>query len=229
MRITAQTTRLAGVKEHSIAVTTERVSDTPSEKVLVILPGYRYPSQAPACFYSRMVFLERGWDVVSFDYRYNEIPGFLAGDGSEAERHIQQEVSIISDYMSRELAARSVCILAKSLGTTLLSHMVNGTDVAAGFRQLSTILLTPTDRQGQLLTWAADSKVQTMVAIGDADAHYDESIHSAYEGIGVIRWTIVPCAGHVFESDDGAVQQSMANVTMVVEDIRSNLDEGWFG
>ncbi len=107
--------RLKSVNERIIQNTFWSNVDNPLN-LAVMLPGYRYPSDAPLFHFTKMHFLEKGWAVVTIDYRYNENPEFLKLTNTEQNSYIKSEAFLIRDSIKEKL---HILNSSESLGLTM--------------------------------------------------------------------------------------------------------------
>ena len=222
-----QTAILQGVGDHEIRVITRLSNTTPSEKALVVFPGYRYPPDAPAIFYAQLAFLKHGWDVVAFDYRYNELPGFLSQGEEKADEQIRDEAIEMGKYIREHFPANTLCILGKSLGTTVVHHIVQHVDLQTV--GTSVILLTPTEFQRELVEIVIQTGRTGFVAIGEKDPYYRKDVVEEQSGNPRIQWETIQDAGHLFEDVGRDMGRSLDNVKRVTEAIEKKISDGWFG
>ncbi len=223
------TNTIAGIGDHEIRITTAPAGDGPSDKTLIVLPGYRYSSEAPAMFYPRIAFLKHRWDVVAFDYRYNEIPGFIDLDETEADEQIRAEATLIREYIVSNISTKSLCLMGKSLGTAALHYLIEDGDLSPHFDRISHIILTPTEFQRKLVQHIVATGTNGFFAIGKNDPYYDDALIQSTKDYSNVHWEVFRNAGHIFESPEQDLPTSIDNVKTLTAVIENRIGRGWFG
>ena len=134
--------------------------ESPSTKLMTLLPGRGYTCERPALHYLRVLGLAQGYDVLEIRYGFHltqvdlmpeNIPD-VNQDGTKA---------VIA---ALEQGYEEVCIVGKSLGTPIAALLSQSIPLS----KKSTILLTPIRDAAKMV-----GDVRTLAVIGTADGAYD--------------------------------------------------------
>src|SRR5215813_6005536 len=97
-----------GATVHNLFLT----HDTPSEKLLIMLPGRGYTSEHPVMYYLRRMAMTLGFDVLSVQYGFQVANIELTADNAV---YLQNDVQKAVDQ-TLPGGYRQVCVAGKSLG-----------------------------------------------------------------------------------------------------------------
>ncbi len=220
---------LTGVDGRRIRTTRWTASDALSRRTAVLLPGFAYSAEAPLLFYLKLVFIKRRWDVLAIDYRYSEHDAFLALGDEDKDDFLRREHQKIGKYVVDTLDCDHLLLIGKSLGTTALFTMLSEAEVRGAAQRVGYVLLTPTERQRELLDILIADDAPTLMAIGDRDPYYDRSLVGALQKARNGRVFVVENAGHLFEDTDRDTSRSIDNVRDAAVFVEEALDDGFFG
>ena len=96
-------------------------------------------------------------------------------------------------------------------------------------RRVGYVLLTPTERQRELFDMVVADDRPTVVAIGDSDRYYDQSLIDRLRSASKARVLVVENAGHLFEDAGRDTGRSIDNVRAVTVFVEEALGDGFFG
>ncbi len=171
-----------GITVNNLLIT----QDTPSDKLLIILPGRGYTCDHPVLYYLRHAGVQLGYDVLSVQYGFqagnieltDENVGFLQDDVRQAV-----EGTLVGGY-------KRVCVAGKSLGTPLAAETAR----TLHNDQVSLLQLTP-------VHGAADNlgSIPTLVVIGTADPLYRPEDVVTFQNHPTIHWEVMPDIDHSLE------------------------------
>jgi pimeloyl-ACP methyl ester carboxylesterase len=215
-------TDLRGAGDRPITGSRWQQGERPSGRTAVVLPGQSYPAEAPITFYTKLVFLSHGWDWWSIDYRYSENTAWCELSQEARGAYWREEFTRIGEYLRRTLQTEELVIVAKSLGTIALHHMLTETDLRSAAAKLGYAMLTPTGILGQLLSVAVEYNDPALLVIGSADTFYNEAVVNHAQSLPNVRTTVIPDAGHALEKE-GDIQQSIANLGLAASAIEDAL------
>ena len=220
---------LYGYNQRHIEATYWQAKDEPSEKVGIVLPGYLYPSDGPATFYLKLLFMKYNWDYLTIDYRYNENEEFLQSDDEAKKAYFEKEQGRIAQYIIDTYRQKTVCLIGKSIGTTAIHTMCTDTELLEAVENISFILLTPTEVQSELVKAVSGAKKNLLFFIGNKDQYYDEKVIHEVHKKRNIEYQIVPNAGHLFEDKDNDTGQSIENIKSITAFVEEHLSQGFLG
>lgn len=165
-----------------------------SKNLAIMLPGAGYTAQAPLFHYSTENFLNRSFDVLEVNYRYNDeaYDDFSMEEISEA---IKFDVKTVLDKVLIENSYEDFYIIGKSLGTIALSSELTRNE----FRDAKAVWLTPLIQRDDVLDAMAGSKHQGLCFIGDEDRCYIEERYKQVKNNSNIVSSLIPGADHSLE------------------------------
>lgn len=165
-----------------------------SKNLAIMLPGAGYTAQAPLFHYSTEIFLNRSFDVLEVNYRYNDeaYDDFSMEELSEA---IKYDVKTVLDKVLKENAYENFYLIGKSLGTIALSSELARDE----FQNAKAVWLTPLIQRDDVLDAMAGSKNQGLCFIGDQDRCYIEERFKQVENNPNIVSSLIPGADHSLE------------------------------
>ncbi|MCG7313117.1 alpha/beta hydrolase [Priestia flexa] len=157
-----------------------------SKKVCIMLSGLGYHYEKPLFYYSTMLMLEEGIDVVHVHYSYNR--DFLKQSLQIVADTIMKDIEPILMHILETYSYEEIIFIGKSLGTVPILHNFMKQDRFAGATML---LLTPLLNFPELFTSLQKSRHQGLLVIGDQDVHYDkqklQQLHMTNFQIDVIK------------------------------------------
>ncbi|MED4590120.1 MULTISPECIES: alpha/beta family hydrolase [Priestia] len=157
-----------------------------SKKVCIMLSGLGYHYEKPLFYYSTMLMLEEGIDVVHVHYSYNR--DFLKQSLQIVADTMMKDIEPILMHILETYSYEEIIFIGKSLGTVPILHNFMKQDRFAGATML---LLTPLLNFPELFTSLQKSRHQGLLVIGDQDVHYDkqklQQLHMTNFQIDVIK------------------------------------------
>jgi predicted alpha/beta-hydrolase family hydrolase len=141
-----------------------------SHSVCFFCPGSGYSFDKPLLYYSTMLMLAKGIDVVQIAYRYNEDEGFWRLSDQEQSGRMYADVSGVVEKVLAERNYRGVLFLGKSIGTL---PIVNGLLLDPRFAKAKAVLLTPVLNRANLADNLLACRQQTLLVMGKNDRFYD--------------------------------------------------------
>lgn len=160
--------------------------ETPSDRLLILLPGRGYTLDFPLFYNLRRAALGLGWDVLNVQYGFQ-----VAGVELEAAHTPQLVEEVMSGVrLALERGYKRVCIAGKSLGTPLAAEVARSIQDA----QVSLILLTPIGGAVQGL-----GSIPTLALVGTADALYSAHEVQAFTGHPTVTWRVYEGLNHSLE------------------------------
>lgn len=225
----SRTKDLYGVDERFIETTYWQMSEKQSDKLAIVLPGYIYPPDAPATFFLKMAFLKHGWDYLTVDYRYNENDKFLALDESGKSEYLLKDQRAIGEYIIDKYKDMSLCLIGKSLGTTGILNIISHTKLLSAFKNVSFMLLTPTESQREIIPILKKENKCLLYVIGDKDPYYEKELIDTIKNEPRIKYKVIGNAGHVFEDKDNNLERSVENIKNLTAYVEENIVSGFLG
>jgi len=185
-----------------------------TEGTAVFLPGYAYSTEAPLFHFLRIPLLERGWSVLSLDYRYNENENFLSLSDGEQDEYVSRDVAMIGDCLERDLPGEPLLFAAKSLGTSILWELLLRRESILNREGNRFIWMTPARRNGEIVELLEKFPLPSLYLIGGADSFYREDHLKRLDPLAHVRTGVIPESGHIFQKtgDIGATMDNTARV-----------------
>lgn len=178
----------------------------------VLLPGFGYTAQAPALYFSRILLLQHGADVLQVNYNYQHDPRFNLRDEALFYPWIEADArAALQAGLARRTYER-VTLIGKSLGTLALGCLVEAEEL----RVDDCIWMTPILSNERLRSQISLCKQRGLVIIGDEDHYYDEKTLEELERVTGNPTLVIPGADHALELPGKAVESVQA-VEYIVE------------
>ncbi len=192
---TLRTITSNGVEVHHVFVK----QSTPSQRLLVILPGRGYTCEHPVLYFLRRAAAEQGYDVLSITYSFQVQPDTFV------TMNLPSEVDAALRLVNPD-AYSHVVFAGKSMGTPLA--------VARGLNSMAEdvrlILLTPI---GDAVDDARD--LPTLAIIGTNDRYYDAESIAATEMRSNVTWRVMTGLNHALE-DKNSWERTIAVLQEIV-------------
>lgn len=170
--------------------------DNPSDSLAIILPGVGYTAQAPLLHYSRGVFLKKGFDVLQVNYRYpKEVFSALT------DKEFTSDVLSAIDAAAKEHRYTKLTIIAKSIGTIALAHLLD----EPGYQNADVIWLTPLLKNSDVYSVLLENSNRGLCIIGDRDPHYDPKKMEEISRNNYLSVSVVEGANHSLEYEDNLI------------------------
>ncbi|TYS16186.1 alpha/beta hydrolase [Rossellomorea vietnamensis] len=167
------------------------------KNIAIILPGAGYTVQSPLLHFSTSVFLNKSFDVLQINYRYNDklYDDFSMAEISEA---IKVDVNTVIDEVFFHNSYENIYLIGKSLGTIPLGGVLNRED----FSNAKAIWLTPLIQREDVLESLVGSKNKGLLFIGDQDPYY---ISERFEEVSKnpnVTAKLIPEVNHILEYNE---------------------------
>ncbi|KFG70465.1 alpha/beta hydrolase [Microvirga sp. BSC39] len=190
-----------------------------NSRLAVLFPGLTYRNIMPVLYYPRQLLLERGYDVLSINYAYDQIPEFT--DLSEEDK---------IDWIGADARAAMGAVFAlgryeqftlvgKSLGTAAMAAVAPHEPRLAS---ADLIWLTPGLKTHGVLENMARCSQRSLIVLGTEDPHYEEAYVAAARARGA-EVVLLPGLDHGLEKP-GHVADSVAAMHGIVAQISRWLD-----
>ncbi|MHA1480403.1 MAG: hypothetical protein ACTSQZ_03135 [Candidatus Thorarchaeota archaeon] len=178
----------------------------------VILPGLRYNVDMPILYYTTGILLAAGHSVLSVDIRYSEIQEFMSGSSQERTKWMFKDAEAIFNTIQR-LEGHNLSVLAgKSLGTILMSYMLqNNQDI----QECKTLWLTPLLHHNMVIDQIIAHKGKSLVVIGTADSFYSDDKIARLVEEGKCEVMVIPRGNHSLDVP-GGVLESMKQLSSIM-------------
>ena len=175
------------------ATYTFRKHSKQSETLVVAFPGQAYKMDAPLMWYSALVALESGSDVLGIEYSFQ-----VGGEPRENLPFpvVVEEVSKAVKAFVENHEYRRIVFLAKSIGTEIAARIAGSGEVHVS----KYVFLTPLESTIELI----NSAKEMMVVVGDSDPVFPESCIRKI--LDLSRVTIIEGGNHLLEIPGNALK-----------------------
>ncbi|MCM3602746.1 alpha/beta hydrolase [Robertmurraya korlensis] len=132
-----------------------------TNNLVIVLPGAGYTTQAPLLRFTTGVFYNKGFDVLHINYTFNR------QELSElSEEVFARDVQLVIRNAIKSKKYSNYYIVAKSIGTIALSHLLNDTM----FKDAKVVWLTPLLQRDVVFNAMVNSDHKGLCIIGDEDS-----------------------------------------------------------
>ncbi len=182
-----------------------------SDTLVVLLPGQGYTIMAPLMYYSYLVALQSGYDILSIEYGFQKANAEFAP--TEMMELITETTETIQECLSRK-NYQNIVFIGKSLGAYLESMMIE----ELSDYHVKYVYLTPMKRSIDGI-----KKTKGLVIVGNADRTFPlEEIQRLTEIEG-IKLKVINGVGHDLENKDYAdsimiLKNIMQEVSLYIND-----------
>lgn len=165
-----------------------------SDRLAVMLPGAGYTNQAPLFHYATDIYLQKGYDVLNVNYRYNDefYDDFSMEELSEA---IRFDVAKVIGQVLAESSYKDFCLIGKSFGTIALASELQ----RPLFRDAAAIWLTPLIKRPDVFDAMQTLPNRALGFIGDEDPGYDDDRWNQIKTNPQMMLRLVPGTEHSLE------------------------------
>lgn len=166
---TEERLEIAGYVGTSIPCTFIR-QDGPTTRLAILLPGFRYTCEMPLLYYSELLLLERGYDVLRVELVYSRVPNFLDQSSAERSERLGADASAIVRVGLVQRQYSDLVIVGKSIGTRSLGHILTTEPLPEETRA---VWLTPLLKDETLRDRLRRDDTPSLIVAGDADPLHD--------------------------------------------------------
>jgi hypothetical protein len=193
----------------------------PTDHLAVMLPGLRSRCEQPLLSLPTQLLRDAGADVLWVRYAYDLQPAWETVSAEERRAWLRADVTAALVAALAHRPYRRITLVAKSLGTAALGHLLDATpwDPATA---VSAVWLTPLTRSDLLRRQIAARPVRSLFVVGEADREHDpagqEEVRAATGG----EVLLIPGARHALEGAD--VWQTMAILERILRALAGFLE-----
>jgi predicted alpha/beta-hydrolase family hydrolase len=170
---------------------------THGSTVCFMCPGMGYSFDKPLLYYSTMLMLNKGFDVVHIQYSYKEKAAFWNLSREEQSDWMYEDVNAVVEKVLTEHSYGNILFLGKSVGTMPIA---NGLCRDPRFAKTKAVLLTPIINNEKLTGSLLACQQEVLIVIGTNDHFYHEANLEAIRSQKPnIRLSIIDQADHALE------------------------------
>ncbi|WP_235318429.1 alpha/beta fold hydrolase [Planococcus sp. CAU13] len=188
-----QRASIEGYKRHTVDYLLIRQEET-SSRLAVVLPGAGYTAQAPLLHFATDIYLQKGYDVLNVNYRYNDsfYDDFTMEELSDA---IRFDVGAVIDAVTVDASYEKFCLIGKSLGTIAMASELK----RPMYQGAKAVWLTPLIKRPDVFEAMHTFPHQALGFIGDKDPIYDAGLYNQLEANPQLDLRLVPGTDHSLE------------------------------
>lgn len=189
--------------------------DNDARKLCVLLSGTNYLYDKPLMYYTNMVMLQQGYDVVQVNYTYED--SFFEQPVAVIATQILKDVQSVIVDVCKRADYDDILFVGKSLGTIPMSFHFSQKQAI----HPKLIMLTPLLQQEEVYTKLLEIENELLLIIGDADPHYDQqkvAILNEKDNVSVL---VISDANHSLDVVPNDMEKSLASLTKTMQRIRA--------
>lgn len=191
--------------------------ETTSSQLAILLPGFRYSTDAPMFHFSTSLLLERSVDVLEINYeyyreQYDEI--------EDIDEIVRKDVATVVDHVLSNHTYEQFYLIGKSLGTIAMVTELK----RPIFQDAFAIWLTPLIQRDDVRETIVSSETPRLVVIGDRDHCYTESRYKEISDVPLLTSVLLPDVNHSLEREHDTLG-SLAVLTQVIDAINRFLPD----
>lgn len=186
--------------------------ETRTNHLAVVLPGLSYRCNEPLLWYPSRALVSLGADVLWVEYAYDKRPDWGAADPREQRSWLLEDAVAAMEAAMVQQYER-VTLVAKSLGTIALGHLVSSGLVP---NETRAVWLTPVLSDPELRNQLETTRTPSLLVIGTLDHYYDEVFLSQLARSEMVETQIVEGGDHLLEAK-GSVVDSIGILKRVTE------------
>ncbi|MCK5152838.1 MAG: hypothetical protein KAQ93_00640 [Spirochaetales bacterium] len=198
-----------------------------SDKTALILPGFAYPVDGPLLFYTKLLLVEYGFDVITIDYHYNERDSFIKLNDNAKDEYFKKDQLFLADQLMNIIKTEPLLICGKSIGTTAITIMYDHPLIQTRLSSTSFIWYTPARAWEKLIYILKKGNSPSFLVVGNSDPFYDKKNHISLGKLPDYIEMIIPGAGHLLEKEND-MSGSIDNISSVINQLEKLLKEEFF-
>lgn len=184
MKLTKE--NIEGFKRNKIDYLLIRQEET-AAGLAIVLPGAGYTAQAPLLHFTTDIYLQKGFDVVNVNYRYND-PFYDSFSMEELSDAIRFDVAAVIDRVTAGASYEEFCVIGKSLGTIAMASELK----RPLFADAKAVWLTPLIKRRDVFDAMLSLPNRALGFIGDEDPVYDAALFEQLEANPQLDLRLVP-------------------------------------
>ncbi len=181
-----------------------------TNKLVIVLPGAGYSTQAPLLHFTTGAFYNKGFDVLHINYSFSR-----EELSSLYERDFAKHVQLAIDSAINDKKYSNYYIVAKSIGTKALSYLSDHTM----FKEAKLIWLTPLLQNDAVYNAMVKSKQKGLCIFGGED-HFSFIVErfEKLKGNHHLTLKVVDGGNHSLELDENPIK-SIEILKSIISDI----------
>ncbi|WP_409304971.1 alpha/beta hydrolase [Peribacillus sp. SCS-155] len=131
-----------------------------TNSLVIVLPGAGYTTQAPLLHFTTGLFYTKGFDVLHINYTFSRQEMSALN-----ERNLARDVQVAIDNAIKDKKYSNYYAVAKSIGTKVLSYLLDNTM----FKDAKVVWLTPILQNDDVFNAMVNSKNKGLCIFGEKD------------------------------------------------------------
>jgi hypothetical protein len=168
-----------------------------TKNLVIVLPGAGYSTQAPLLHFTTGLFYSKGFDVLHINYTFSRQEMTVLNGVDFAG-----DVQLAIDEAIKNKEYSNYYIVAKSIGTIALSHLLNN----SMFKDAKVVWLTPLLQKDDVFNAMVNSDQKGLCIIGDKDTCFIVERFKALENNDNLLLKVVDGGNHNLELDEEPIK-----------------------
>jgi hypothetical protein len=164
-----------------------------TNNLVIVLPGAGYTTQAPLLHFTTGLFFNKGFDVLHINYTFSRQEMSVL-NGVEFTRDVQ----LVIDEAIKNKEYSNYYVVAKSIGTIALSHLLNH----SMFKDAKVVWLTPLLQRDDVFNAMVNSHHKGLCIIGDNDICFIVDRYETLKNNDDLKLKVVNGGNHSLELDE---------------------------
>jgi hypothetical protein len=168
-----------------------------TNNLVIVLPGAGYTIQAPLLHFTTGLFYSKGFDVLHINYTFNRQEMSALN-----EVDFTRDVQLAIDEAIKSKEYSNYYVVAKSIGTIALSHLLNNTM----FKDAKVVWLTPLLQKDDVFNAMVNSDHRGLCIIGDKDTCFIVDRFETLKNNDNLILRVVDGGNHSLELDEEPIK-----------------------
>jgi hypothetical protein len=168
-----------------------------TKNLVIVLPGAGYSTQAPLLHFTTGLFYSKGFDVLHINYTFSRQEMTVLNGVDFAG-----DVQLAIDEAIKNKEYSNYYIVAKSIGTIALSHLLNN----SMFKDAKVVWLTPLLQKVDVFNAMVNSDQKGLCIIGDKDTCFIVDRFKTLKNNDNLLLKVVDGGNHSLELDEEPIK-----------------------
>ncbi|MBX9975949.1 alpha/beta family hydrolase [Cytobacillus firmus] len=182
-----------------------------ANSLVIVLPGAGYTTKAPLLHFTTGLFYTKGFDVLHINYTFSREEMSVLSE-VDFTRDVQHAI----DNAIKNKKYRNYYVVAKSIGTIALSHLLNN----AMYKGAKAVWLTPLLQRDDVFNALVNSDHKGLCMIGDRDSCFIEERFEKLKKNQNLILKVIDGGNHSLELDEEPIKS-----IEILKGVISNINE----
>ena len=182
-----------------------------TDRLVIVLPGAGYTTQAPLLHFTTGVFYSKGFDVLHINYQFSR-QEMAALNEKDFASDVQQTI----ENATKGKKYSKYYVVAKSIGTIALSNLQDHPTL----KEAKLVWLTPLLQRSDVFNAMVRSENKGLCMIGDKDSCYIEERFKKLKNNQNLILNVVEGGNHSLELDNEPIKsiEILKNIISTIND-----------